>query len=94
MQPTSLKLSPELKKRIAALAKHDGKSVHAYLIEAIEQHAGYSERRREFIEQALAADAEMERTGMGYPLEEVHAYFRARAAGKKARRPRLRSWRK
>ena len=36
MQPTTLKLPDELKKRIVALAADAGKSVHAYLIEAID----------------------------------------------------------
>jgi len=94
MQPTTLKLPDALKKRVVALAKGQGKSVHAYLIDAIEQQTRYAENRREFVAEALAARDEMDRTGLGYDGGEVHAYLRARLAGKKARRPRLRSWRR
>ena len=94
MQPTTLKIPDDLKKRVAALAQREGKSVHAYLLEAIERHANLSQNRREFIEQALRSRAEFDRTGLAYDGQEVVAYFRARAAGKKARRPKLRKWRK
>jgi predicted DNA-binding protein len=95
MQPTtSLKLPPELKKRIATLAKREGKSMHGFLLETIERRANALESYDEFIASALAAEEEFRRTGKYYAMEDVHAYFRARAAGKKAKRPRLRTWRR
>lgn len=47
-----------------------------------------AEKRREFVAAAHAARAEFVRTGMGYTMEDVHAYIRAKAKGKKARRPK------
>jgi predicted transcriptional regulator len=94
MQPTSLKLPDKLKKRFSALAEESGKSLHAVLLDALEAHAGLLEKRREFIADALAADAEMDRTGEYYDGDEVLAWARARAAGKKAKQPKLRKWRK
>ena len=95
MQPTtSLKLSPELKKRVAALARREGKSVHAFLIETIERRAKAMESREEFIAAALASREEFLRTGKGYAAKDVHAWLRARAAGKNPRRPKVRTWRK
>src|SRR5205085_12178584 len=93
MQPTtSLKLPPELKKRVAAQARKLGKSVHAYLLETIERRTTGLESREEFIASALASLEEVRRTGKAYRMEDVHAYFRARAEGKKAKRPKLRTW--
>ena len=95
MQPTtSLKLPPQLKKRMASFAADSGKSLHAFLVQIIEKEAQRLQNRRQFIEEALESEREMLRTGMGYRMEEVHAYFRARAAGKNPKRPKLRKWRK
>lgn len=86
---TTLKLPETLKKRIAPLAESAGKTPHAWMIEAIETQATLAEKRRAFIADALAAEKEVERTGLVYRAEDVHRYIRARAAGKKARRPKL-----
>jgi hypothetical protein len=47
-----------------------------------------AERRRLFIDEALATRAESERTGIAYSLKEVRRYLTARLAGKRVRRPR------
>jgi len=64
------------------------------MVEAISAETERAELRRKFVEDALAADADMERTGLGYEADDVKAYFEAKLAGKVARRPRLRRWRK
>lgn len=46
------------------------------------------EARRAFVQAALDAQADVERTGVVYPSDEVHAYFLARAAGKSAPKPK------
>lgn len=86
---TTLKLPEILKKRIAPLAESAGKTPHAWMVEAIETQATLAEKRRAFIADALAAEKEVERTGLVYRAEDVHRYMRARAAGKKAPRPKL-----
>jgi predicted transcriptional regulator len=91
-ETTSLKLSPKLKARIAALAEQTGKSPHSLMLEAIERHVAYQERVREFVEEALEADREIERTGEVYAAEDVHAWLERLAQGKKARRPK--PWRR
>jgi predicted transcriptional regulator len=90
--PTTIRLSKELKERIARLVAGSEQSMHAFLLEAIEQRTSEAERRREFVEAAVEAREEMSRTGKGFPADKVHAYARARAAGKKAARPRARAW--
>lgn len=93
MATTSLKLPDALRKRIARLSKRGGVSPHAFMVRAIEVAASAEEQRRAFIEEALEAEAEMEASGEGYAMEDVHVWLKARAAGKRVARPRARSWR-
>lgn len=84
---TTLKLPAELKERITPLAESAGKSAHAWMVEALEQQAVAAEKRLAFVAAALAARAKVAETGLVYPAEHVHAYIRAKARGKKPRRP-------
>jgi predicted transcriptional regulator len=90
---TSLKLPDALKARVAALAEHAGKSAHAYMLDAIERETGLAERRLAFVGDALAAERDMERSGLAYDAHDLHAYWRARLAGKQASKPKLKPWR-
>ena len=90
---TSLKLPEPLKARVAALAERSGKSAHAYMLEAIEREAGRAEKRQAFVADALAAEKDMERSGLAFDAHDLHAYWRARLAGKKTAKPKLKPWR-
>jgi predicted transcriptional regulator len=92
--PTTIKLPPSLKKRILDLVDETGQSVHAFMLEAIEEKAELAERRRAFVRDALEAEREFEKTGLGYDAADVHGYMRARAAGKRAPRAKPKAWRK
>ena len=94
MPTTTLKLPPDLKDRVAEVVDGTGKSPHAFMVEAIEQQTRLAEQRKQFVAEALAARDEFQRTGKAYAFEDVRKYFTARAAGKPARRPRLKRWRK
>jgi predicted transcriptional regulator len=94
MGTTTLKLPDELKERVADVVDGTGKSAHAFMVEAIEQQTRLAEQRKQFVADALAARQEFRRTGKAYAFEDVREYFTARVAGKPARRPRLRRWRK
>jgi predicted transcriptional regulator len=94
MSTTTLKLPPELKRRVASLVRGTDKSAHAFMVEAISAEIRRAELRREFIDEALAADREMDRTGLAHDFEEVKAYFEAKISGKPGKRPRLKRWRK
>jgi hypothetical protein len=59
----------------------------------IEPSAAPTARRAGFVAEARAAREKMLRTGKGYDADEVHAYLKARIAGKKPTRPKARSWR-
>ncbi|MBI3186135.1 MAG: hypothetical protein HYZ28_28700 [Myxococcales bacterium] len=85
--PTTLKLPEELKRRIQPLARQSGKTPHAWMIDALEEQATRSELRERFVRDALEAAKEVDEGGPLYAAEDVHAYIRARAAGRPARRP-------
>ena len=87
---TTLKLPEKLKSRIAHPAKAAGKRPHAFMVEAIELQTALSERRREFLGDALAAREEVAQYGLVYDGDEVLSYLKARLEGNKPARPRKR----
>jgi len=50
-------------------------------------------KRREFLADAYAALAEFQRSGKGYALAEIAAYYRAKLQGRRTRKPKLRTFR-
>ena len=90
---TSLKIPIGLKKRVAAVVAGTDQSLHAVMVEAIERQTSLAEKRRQFFAEADAAENELHSTGKGYDGDEVHAYLRARAQGKNAKRPKAKAWR-
>ena len=89
---TTLKLPEVLKKRLGPLAKSAGKTPHAWMIEALETQATLAEKRGGFIDDARTAEKEVGKTGVVYRAKDVHAFVRARAAGKKVARPKAVRW--
>lgn len=89
---TTVRLPPKLRARLGALAKQTGRSAHSLIVEAVERHAAYEEQIRSLVKEALAADAEIEKTGEVYRAEDVHAWMGRLAHDETAARPR--PWRK
>lgn len=85
---TTLKLSEQLKKRIAPLAESAGKTPHAWMVDALEVQAALAERRREFVASAHAAEQEVAKYGLVYDADEVFAYIKDKLARKKTQRPK------
>ena len=85
---TSVKLPPELKARVAALAEKTGRTAHSLIVEAVERHTFYEERMQEFIAEALQADAEMEATGEFYTLDQIRAWAEKLVQGQKVPLPK------
>ena len=52
---TSIKLPSALKARVAELSQCEGKTVHAWLVEAVAQQVARAEMRESFISDAQAA---------------------------------------
>jgi predicted transcriptional regulator len=91
---TSLKLPPELRARVLAAAEAAGTSPHAFMVEAIVRETTRAEQYDAFLDDARTAEAEVDRTGVHYAAEDVIRYMTSRAMGKRARRPKPKSWRK
>ena len=85
---TSIKLPAKLKARVSALARKSGRSAHSFILEAVERHALREERVQDFVKEALAAEADIERTGTVYRAEDVHAWLERLAKGEKTVRPK------
>jgi predicted transcriptional regulator len=94
MPVTTLKLSEDLKRRVAAVVEGTGKSAHAFMLEAIDAQTTQAEKRRDFVEQALAAERDTLKSGRGYLAADIDTYFDAKIAGAKTARPKTKKWRK
>ena len=62
------------------------------MFNANERETAISAQRRQFVESGLAAEREMKRTGKAYDMHDVHAYRRAKLAGKNPKKPVLKHW--
>jgi predicted transcriptional regulator len=76
---TILRLTEDLKTRIALLADAAGKTPRAWMVEALEAQAALAEMREAFIADALASAAEVDAGGPLYVAADVRAYIVARA---------------
>ena len=85
---TTLKLPEKLKSRIARLARETGRSAHSLMLEALEREVEREERMREFVREALAADASVEEGAAVYRVEDVHVWLERLARNPKAARPK------
>ena len=85
---TSLKLPEDLKEKVNELAHGVAQTPHAYMVEAIAERVARDERRRDFLASGSEAAARFARTGVAFSHKDVLRYVRARAAGKKAPKPK------
>jgi predicted transcriptional regulator len=91
-ETTTIRLPPKLRARIHALAKQSGRSAHSFILEAVERHTDYAEQMRSLVEEAVEADAEIDRTGEVYRADDVHAWLTRLAHGTATGRPK--PWRR
>jgi predicted transcriptional regulator len=89
---TTIRLPPKLRARLGSLARQTGQSVHSLIVEAVERHADYEEQVRSLVKEALAADAEIGKSGQVFRAADVHAWMNRLAAGGSTARPK--PWRK
>ena len=86
--PTTLKLPEALKALLAEQAEAEGKTPHAYMVEALAEKARRGQRERQLDAEDDAALEEYERTGIAYAFEDVREYIIGIAAGRKPPRPK------
>lgn len=84
---TTIRLSPELKAKVAAAAEEAGTTTHSFILEAIAEKAAEHERRSEFHRLGESRFAAMLEHGKTIPWSRMRAYMEARAAGKRVRPP-------
>jgi predicted transcriptional regulator len=84
---TSLKLDADTKARLQKLAHARRRSSHWLMREAIEQYVDREERREQFRQDALAAWAEYQATGLHITGEEADAWLARLEAGEDAEPP-------
>lgn len=89
---TSLKLPKDLKSRIARLAKRNGQSPHAFMLQMLEERVEDAERFERLIEDAREADRHMQETGKGFAADDVHEYLQAKVEGRAVGRPKPVRW--
>ncbi|MES2164984.1 MAG: hypothetical protein V4476_27840 [Pseudomonadota bacterium] len=94
MSTTTLKLPDELKQKAVAAAQDLGVTPHAFMVDAIRQATEAAEQRKQFVDEAKSAHAEMLETGLGYEPADVLNYLRHRLESPDIPRPTAKPWRK
>jgi predicted transcriptional regulator len=90
MSTTTIRLSEDLKARIAEAAKRAGTTSHNFILEAIAEKADLAERRADFDGAAEQRYARIVESGKTIPWNDMRGYLEGRLAGKAARRPAAR----
>jgi predicted transcriptional regulator len=91
---TSIKLPPTLKAELQKLARRSGETTHAVMVRALSEHVAAAKRFRSFLDDAARADVAMQESGVGFAMQDVHAYVAAKVRGQRAKRPNPVKWRK
>ena len=81
---TSLKLDSAMKERVHRLAAARRRSPHWVMLEAVEQYVEREEKREQFRQDALAAWADYQTTGLHVTAKEADAWLAKLEAGKHA----------
>ena len=86
----SLRLPPEVKKKIERIAEAQDTTAHAFMLAAIREKVEAEAARAAFHAEGKRRLARMKRSGLGIPADEVFDYLEQRALGKPAVRPKSR----
>jgi predicted transcriptional regulator len=93
MTTTTIRLEGELKARVAAVAEREGKTTHAFILDAIAQTVEQAELDEEFQRVAEERWTKVLDTGKTVPWDDAKAYLKARALGGRVRKPAARKLR-
>jgi predicted transcriptional regulator len=85
---TSLKLDVEIKERVNRLASARRRSPHWVMREAIAEYVEREEKREQFRQDALAAWAHYQATGLHVTAEKADAWLAKLEAGKDSSPPK------
>lgn len=87
MATTTIRLTDDLKARVASAAESAGKTTHSFILEAIAEKAELEEQRAGFDAEANARFSKIIESGKTIPWTEMRQYLQARLAGKQAPHP-------
>lgn len=87
MSTTTIRLSEELKARVARAARRAGTTPHGFILEAIAEKADQAERRADFQDEAERRYAALAASGKTISWSEMRRYLEDRIAGRAAPRP-------
>ena len=90
MTTTTIRLEDDLKARVAAAAEREGKTAHAFILDAIAQTVEQAELDEEFQRVAETRWTKVLATGKTVPWEDAKTYLETRALGGRARKPAAR----
>ena len=93
MTTTTIRLEDDLKARVAAAAEREGKTAHAFILDAIARTVEQAELDDEFQRVAEGRWTKVLDTGKTVPWDDGKAYLKARALGERAKRPGARKLR-
>lgn len=93
MTTTTIRLEDHLKARVAAAAEREGKTAHAFILDAIAQTVEQAELDEAFQRVAEGRWKKVLDTGKTVAWDEAKAYLKARALGESARKPTARKLR-
>jgi predicted transcriptional regulator len=87
MSTTSIRLPDALKARVAKAAKHAGITQHAFILEAIAEKTGQTERRTEFHKTAEARLSAISADGQTIAWDDMRRYLLDRLEQRPVRAP-------
>ncbi|MFZ5521916.1 MAG: DUF1778 domain-containing protein [Pseudomonadota bacterium] len=90
MSTTTIRLSEELKARVARAAERAGVSPHSFILDAIVQKAEQAEQQAAFEREAESRYARLLQSGRSIPWADMRRYLLERAEGRPASPPRAR----
>lgn len=93
MAVTSVRITDELMQEIETLARIEGKTAHAFMVDAIEEKVASVRLRREFLAEGRTALEDFDRTGEGIEAADMGRWLEGKAQGLLAAEPRRRRWR-
>lgn len=81
MSTTTIRLTEELKARIARVAERNGTTPHGFILGALEEKVDEAERRRDFVDEAERRWQTFLADGQVVAWEDMREYLTRRARG-------------
>ena len=90
MSTTTIRMPAELKARIHQVAKAQGTTAHALILQAIAEKADCAERRMALIDAAKARMSAIAESGETIGWQDMRDHLKARSQGQRSKPPQAR----